>query len=194
MLASLRGKRLMILGGVAVVALAGLSVQLMKGGTEEPPPIASAKPLTNTMPGGAGIAVPASQNDSPDDTAPNAPKDEDVFQRQKYTYRSLGRVDPFESLVKNALSDSRYFGDELNPETIRLVGILEKDGERRALIEDTRGFGYVLKKGDPVMRGRVTQIGAESVRIRHSLYGVTETITLKLDRKSQGGFPHEQKR
>lgn len=212
-----KGRRLLLLGGIAVVALAGASVLLMNGnesdgpqanarvtGASEATPAAEtakATPAKTSVPSSPGQGANGKvAGETPPTTAPKVPaKDatpnESVFQRSTYTYRSLGRVDPFESLIKPQDGASRLFAEKLDPEMLQLVGVLTNGGERRALVEDDYGFGYVLKEGDRVLRGRVISIGEETMRIRHTLYGVTETTTLSLVQKSQGrGLPNDRLR
>lgn len=210
-----KGRRLLLLGGVAVVVLASASVMMMRSGSG-PEPQADAAPASRAVApakGQAGApnalaAKPGAGHETattPATTAPQVPaegsasaessEDASVFQRSKYTYRSLGRVDPFDSLVSKKDASSRLFAEKLDPEMLTLVGVLTNEGERRALVEDVHGFGYVLKEGDRVLRGRVISIGEESMKIRHTMYGVTETTTLSLVRKSQGrGLPNDRLR
>lgn len=218
-----KGRRLLLLGGIAVAALASVSVLVMNAGKAKEPQ-ASAQPASLSGAKAAVDARTASMNAAsspnaeanvkagaatPPTTAPDVPskgdasangaaKDassESVFQRSKYTYRSLGRTDPFRSLIQPKDGAARLFAEKLDPEMLQLVGVLTNGGERRALVEDNYGFGYVLKEGDRVLRGRVTSIGEESMKIRHTLYGVTETTTLSLVQKSQGrGLPNDRLR
>jgi hypothetical protein len=227
-----KGRRLLLLGGIAVVALVGASLLLMRPGKGQGPE-ASAGPASSASSAARPVEAPAGSSPDvlgagpdaalatalgaePQTTAPEVPgtagaevegaetessgmesaeMPDGIFERAKYTYRSLGRVDPFESLVSAKDSASRLFAEKLDPEMLTLVGVLTNDGERRALVEDVHGFGYVLKEGDRVLRGRVLSIGEESMKIRHTMYGVTETTTLSLVRKGQGkGLPNDRLR
>jgi hypothetical protein len=119
----------------------------------------------------------------PADLGPAVP--EEVFKRKHYTYRSMDRDDPFKSLV----IETHGGADDdamLDPTALKLVGIMVIDRERVALIEDARGFGYVVRVGDRVHRGRIVDIGEETLTIRHDLYGVTESMTLSLVKNKQG--------
>jgi hypothetical protein len=188
---SLPNRRLIYIAGGAVLVMAAVSFIMIGGGGDSADNQQVASHVKG-KPSGKATGNKAPADARPQDTAPGVPEEasqDDVLKRAKYTYRSLGRVDPFRRLVDGPMNSSRYFGDQLDPEVIRLVGILEeKEGGRRALVEDARGFGYVLRKGDRVLRGKVVRVEADFVTIRHSLYGVTETLTLTLDRKGQGGF------
>ncbi len=199
----LSGKRMMVLGGIGVVALAAMSVMMMQS-TDAPDDAhasrgaerVASRQATDTARKSATDADAGTERRSgvspPADTSPIVPAvaQEDVFQRREYTYRSLGRKDPFENLVAGSLSDNRFFGDQIDPQMMQLVGILRKDNEHRALVEDARGFGYVMRKGDPVLHGRVIAVGPDFMKIRHSVFGMTETLTLTLKSKEQGGSPN----
>jgi hypothetical protein len=123
--------------------------------------------------------------------APEVPADlgpavsEEVFKRKRYTYRSMDRDDPFKSLVVETHGGA---DDDamLDPTALKLVGIMVIDRERVALIEDARGFGYVVRVGDRVHRGRIVAIGEETLTIRHDLYGVSEAMTLSLVKNKHG--------
>jgi len=143
--------------------------------------------------GGSAAAEPAPADlamaqatDAAPGALPAMATEEDVFKRRKYTYKSLGRTDPFVSLIAGTSADL----EQLDPQTLKLVGVLEKGGSRRALVEDARGFGYILHRGDPVARGIVDEVGPDFLVITHSMYGITETVTLTLRSKEQGRSPN----
>jgi len=201
------GRRMMVLGATGVVAMAVASVMLMNnmGSSDAPDPhhaSAAAPAASKAAPGEAaagkaGVAPRRAARPADAQPAiPPMPTADDVFQRRKYTYKSLGRVDPFRSLVSSPLNDNRFLGDQIDPEMVRLVGVLEKDGERRALLEDVRGFGYVVRRGDPILRGKIIKVGEDYVTLRHSIYGVTETMTLTLrsNAKVKGEAPHGKRK
>ena len=195
-------RRILYLGGGVVLAMAAATYSMigMGGKSSESSEVVTADPGVHsatstaapatgkaTIPPGGPPARPGTKAAPPKDTSPEVPQ-EDVLQRAKYTYRSLGRTDPFYPLVAGPMAATRFNGDQIDPEVIRLVGVLEKNGERRALVEDARGFGYVLRSGDRVLRGKVVRVEGDFITIRHSLYGVTETMTLQLHSERQGRF------
>jgi hypothetical protein len=180
----LENKRLLALCGVAVVAAGAVAYTFMSKGSGAE----TAQGHSPVFKRPAALAV-AQAGVSPSDVAPGVPGDtgnENVFERKRYVYRSVGRIDPFQNLVSAAINNNGSVGDALDPSVLRLVGILEKNGERRALVEDGRGYGYVLRKGDRVLRGKVTRVGPDFITFRHSMYGVTEAKTLKLDGLRKG--------
>jgi hypothetical protein len=227
------GKRVLVLAGLALVAIAGGSFMVTRMGgsksktpvaqsvspaktpaanvdaapevptdpsiapgmsAEPAPPGANPPPAAGVSPSPAGASDLAAAVQPADakgqDLAPGAlpamATEADVFKRRKYTYKSLGRTDPFVSLIAGTSADL----ETLDPQTLKLVGVLEKGSSRRALVEDARGFGYILHRGDPVARGIVDEVGPDFLVITHSMYGITETVTLTLRSKGQGGSPN----
>jgi hypothetical protein len=57
--------------------------------------------------------------------------------------------------------------------------------DRFALVEDGEGFGYILRVGDPVVNGRVAGIRKDSLTAKITLYGITSSVVLKLE-KTEG--------
>ncbi len=187
-----KGRRPYIIGGAAVAALfvaslsvtgGGLSFGGLFGGTSSSKD-ETAAPIKTTAAAPHQTSAPAVVQQ----LAAAPPVEEPVVNRDRYVYRSHGRIDPFKSLVPSGADGG---SDGLpGSEAIQLVGILEADGERRALVEDPQGYGYVLRMGDSVARGIVTKIGEESVVIRYSSYGVTERRVLTLARDDKGRKTH----
>jgi hypothetical protein len=73
------------------------------------------------------------------------------------TYEPQGRRDPFTPVVLPAVDKSG-----LDVATTRLVGIIQ-GRQLLALVEAPDGFGYMLKSGDALGNGRITDITANSV-------------------------------
>ncbi len=207
MAAIFKSRRLVILlGALAVTLLFVVSTSLTGRGKEEPVvetrSVAPKKPPigVKTPPATTGAAAPTHQASAgavkkplPVGMVPAAgePAEESDLEQRRYTYRSNGRVDPFESPVSESATRGGAGGSDGG--VIQLVGILEVGGERRALIEDSQGYGYVLSLGEKVGNGVVSKIGDESVVIRYTSYGVTETRTLTLARNDDnGGRIHER--
>jgi hypothetical protein len=101
------------------------------------------------------------------------------YAREPYYYASLGRRDPFASLVKG---DFMADGDAglVDVGNMKLVGIAWDEIDRFAMVEDGRGFGYVLREGDAVRGGKVFKIERESVTFVQTTAGVSSTITIDL--------------
>ena len=71
-------------------------------------------------------------------------------------YEGKGRRDPFETLEVRT-------GTGLSIGTARLVGIVRGSRGTLALLETAEGLGYILRVGDVLGDGRLTEIGADSV-------------------------------
>jgi len=56
------------------------------------------------------------------------------------------------------------------------------DDDQFALVEDGEGFGYILRVGDRVLNGRVVSIRKDRLTARLTLYGISNTVILKLDK------------
>lgn len=105
--------------------------------------------------------------------------------RETVKYNSQGRRDPFSPLV-NKIEDFE-FGVAPVPsiENLNLVGILESFNQNLALLEDTRGFGYILQAGDKIKEGRVLRVDPDQVVFQVSEYGWTRNVTLELYNQSK---------
>lgn len=101
------------------------------------------------------------------------------FRRQPYHYASLGRRDPFASLVSgDFISDGEVGLVDIG--SIRLVGIAWDEIDRFAMVEDARGFGHALRVGDPIRGGKVLRIDRQSVTFVQTLGGDSNTVTIEL--------------
>jgi hypothetical protein len=88
---------------------------------------------------------------------PMAPKDPDPGPAlPPMSYEAKSRRDPFAPLV--VVSG----GKGLTVGSAKLVGIISGP-QPLALVETPEGIGYILKAGDTLGDGRVTEVGADSV-------------------------------
>jgi Tfp pilus assembly protein PilP len=76
-------------------------------------------------------------------------------------YGAKQRRDPFKPPVSAALEAKK--GPAL--EGFKLVGVMRGSTGSMALVEGADGIGYILKPGDVIGHGRVTQISSDAVRI-----------------------------
>jgi hypothetical protein len=106
--------------------------------------------------------------------------------REPYLYTSLGRRDPFGSLL-----NGEFVGDGepglVDVGNLKLVGIAWDQADRFAMVEDPRGFGYALREGDPVRGGRVLRINRTGVTFLQTMGGESNTITIELPTQAQEG-------
>jgi len=100
------------------------------------------------------------------------------YKRAIVTFTYEGR-DPF---VPQTPTKEVPFGSEIYPnvEAISLVGIIQDGATRKALLEDTQGFGYLLGVGDSVENGYVKSVGERSVTFQVEEFGWTRTVTLEM--------------
>jgi hypothetical protein len=102
----------------------------------------------------------------------------------EFFYQSFGKSDPFRSLVDGKF-EQQTAAELVDLSSARLVGVIWGGEDRFALVEDGDGFGYILRVGDRVRNGRVVSIRKSSLTARITLYGITNSVVLKLD-KTEG--------
>lgn len=129
----------------------------------------------------AAAALEAVDSSSPSQEA--AAKLQEL-RRNEFFYQSYGRGDPFKTLVAGKFEGTTS-GDLVDVGSGRLVGVMWGPDDQFALVEDGNGFGYILRVGDPVQNGRVVSIRKNSLTAKITLYGITSSVTLKLE-KSEG--------
>lgn len=105
-----------------------------------------------------------------------------LLSRPKFIYSSLGKRDPFVSLVSGEFQGEGNVG-LVSVGDMELVGILWGSKERLAMVEDSRGRGYVLRVGDAVIGGVVTEITKDSIAITQTFYGETQTVVIRMKGK-----------
>jgi hypothetical protein len=102
----------------------------------------------------------------------------------EFFYQSFGKSDPFRSLVDGQF-EQQSAAELVDLSSARLVGVIWGGEDRFALVEDGEGFGYILRVGDRVRNGRVVGISKSSLTARITLYGISNSVVLKLD-KTEG--------
>jgi len=65
-------------------------------------------------------------------------------------------------------------------ENLKLVGTLEDGSGYKALLEDNRGYGYLLKSGDKVKNGYVVNVFENKIFFQIEEYGWSRVISLEL--------------
>lgn len=121
-----------------------------------------------------------------DDTAGTSPSQEagarlQAVRSNEFFYQSYGRSDPFRSLVDGRYEQSKG-GELVDVNSARLVGVMWGDSDQFALVENGEGFGYILRVGDRVLNGRVVSIRKDRLTARLTLYGISNTVVLKLEK------------
>ncbi|UCF78893.1 MAG: hypothetical protein JSW03_01035 [Candidatus Eiseniibacteriota bacterium] len=110
-----------------------------------------------------------------------------LLSRPNFIYSSLGKRDPFLSLVSGEFHGEGTTG-LVNVGDMELVGILRGGSTVLAMVEDSRGRGYVLRVGDQMMNGMVKDIRSDSIVVEQSFYGETQTVVISM--KSKEGEEH----
>ena len=106
-----------------------------------------------------------------------------IIREKRYYYQAFNRRDPFQSLIVGEYEQSQFEMVDIN--AVTLVGVLSGGVEKYAMLEDSNGFAYILKAGDPVRNGSVVSVGDRSVVARVTLYGQTTSVTLKIEGSSK---------
>jgi len=99
----------------------------------------------------------------------------------EFFYQSYGRDDPFKQLV-NGEYEQASAQELVDVNSAKLVGVMWGEADRFALVEDGEGFGYILRVGDRVRNGRVVGIRKNALTARLTLYGISNTVVLKLEK------------
>jgi hypothetical protein len=55
--------------------------------------------------------------------------------------------------------------------------------DKFALVEDSRGRGYVLRVGDPVVNGYISGISKTELQIIQNAFGESQSMSIKLQPK-----------
>ncbi len=111
-----------------------------------------------------------------------------LFQREQYTYAAAGRRDPFQSLIDGKFQSQSGDGALVDVGDLHLVGIMWGSSDKFALVEDSRGRGFVLRVGDPVMNGYISGISKTELQVVQNAFGDSQTVTIQL--KSKEGDPN----
>ena len=127
-----------------------------------------------TLPSPAPVQEPAVADKSVEPEASH--KTAEPIRTASNEYRSTSRRDPFASLIG---SDER--SDLVDLSVVRLVGVVTSGAKPFAIVEDTEGVSYVLRKGDRVKNGRVVRVTSEGLVCSQTLLGYTTTVQLKLE-------------
>ena len=150
--------------------------------------VASTAPGTTAVPG-ASVAAPAVPVVGAVATTDETPKVLDantLFQREQYVYQAAGRRDPFLSLIDGKYESQSGDGSLIDVGDIHLVGIMWGSSDKFALVEDSRGRGFVLRVGDPVVSGYISGISKTELQVVQNSFGDSQTVTIQLKSKEEG--------
>ncbi len=117
-------------------------------------------------------------------TPATPPATDTLFPVEKWQYNVKGRRDPFVPLIGTELSRSGK-ASHLSVENITLIGILWGDRGYYALVKDGVNQGYILKRGDRVVGGKVAEINRQGVIFEMTQAGVVTKYELRLQEKER---------
>ena len=117
-------------------------------------------------------------------TPTTPPAADTLFPVEKWNYNVKGRRDPFVPLIGTELSRSGK-ASHLSVENMTLIGILWGDRGYYALVKDGVNQGYILKRGDRVVGGKVAQINRQGVIFEMTQAGVVTKYELRLQEKER---------
>ena len=115
---------------------------------------------------------------------PTTPPADTLFPVEQWQYRVKGRRDPFVPLIGTELGRSGK-ASHLSVENLSLIGILWGDRGYYALVKDGVNQGYILKRGDRVVGGKVAQINRQGVIFEMTQAGVVTKYELRLQEKER---------
>ena len=149
----------------------------------------SSAPLADSTQGSAqGTAQATTQATTQGATQGSAqaePQTKVKLRENSYYYSAFNRKDPFQSLIMGEFVSERKM-EVVDIGRVLLVGIVKGELDRFALLEDDKGFSYILRVGDQVKNGAVVAIGDESMVARVTNFGQTRKFTLHLAKGEEG--------
>jgi len=105
------------------------------------------------------------------------------YRRPVFRYESKGKRDPFTSLAPETTAEGekrKKIKGLFNYEGASLKGIVSAGDDTYALVVDSDGYGYVLRKGYRVFGGYVTDVTADAVHFHIVKYGRSMDIIMRL--------------
>lgn len=106
-----------------------------------------------------------------------------LFARERYEYIGGGRRDPFQSLLDGRFQTQSADGSLIDVGDIHLVGIMWGSSDKFALVEDSRGRGFVLRVGDPVVNGYISGISKSELQVVQNAFGESQSLSIRLQTK-----------
>ena len=107
------------------------------------------------------------------------------LRENSYYYGAFNLRDPFRSLVSGMFVRNSKM-ETVDLASVELVGIVKGELDRFALLEDEKGFNYILRVGDRVRNGTVVSIGDKTIVARVTNFGQTSKFTLHLVQRQEG--------
>jgi hypothetical protein len=117
--------------------------------------------------------------------AAGATKEKVNIRENSYYYSAFNKRDPFRSLIVGDFVSEKKMSP-VDMARVELVGIVKGELDRFALLEDEKGFSYIVRIGDHVKNGSVLSIGDEYMVASVTNFGQTRKLTLRLDKGAKG--------
>ena len=111
-----------------------------------------------------------------------------IEKRQTYQYNTIGRRDPFQSMLGSFVGEDVGGDAPLDVGALKVVGIVW-GSDSFALVEDGRGNSSILRRGDKVMNGYIEDLKRDAMVVKITADGLTQSVTIPLTRK--GDQPNE---
>jgi len=108
-----------------------------------------------------------------------------TLREKRYYYRAFNKRDPFQSLIVGNYEEGEL--DLIDIYKVRLVGILSGGYQKFAMLEDENGYSYIVKAGDRIKNGSIVSVGDRSLIARVTIFGQTNTVTLRLEDSQKKG-------
>jgi hypothetical protein len=105
-----------------------------------------------------------------------------ILGRQHFYYSSLGKRDPFGSLLAGEFKDMGPDGI-VDVDQVKLVGVMWGETDKFALVEDGEGYSYILRVGDRVRYGSVTSLTEDQLVASIDFFGMSRTVVLTLEKE-----------
>ena len=156
-------------------------VTLAPGETPAPPAVAQAPSSAAAVP--TQTPAPAAAIGALTGETPKSVDASVLFARERYEYVGGGRRDPFQSLLDGRFQTHTADGSLVDVGDIHLVGIMWGSSDKFALVEDSRGHGYVLRVGDPVLNGYISGISKSELQVVQNAFGESQTLSIRLQTK-----------
>jgi len=112
-----------------------------------------------------------------------APLTDSLFPVEKWNYEQAGRRDPFVPLIGMELGGGKT--GHLSPENLKLVGVLWGDKGYYALVKDGLDKGYILRRGDNVAGGHVSEINRQAIIFEIVHAGVVTKYELRMQEEEK---------
>ena len=145
----------------------------------------SSAPLADSNQGSTQGTVQTATRGATRDTVQAEPQTKIKLRENSYYYSAFNRKDPFQSLIIGEFVSEKKM-EVVDIGRVVLVGIVKGELDRFALLEDDKGFSYILRVGDQVKNGAVVAIGDESMVARVTNFGQTKKFTLHLAKGEEG--------